>query len=56
MWEYHDVTGFRSIVKHTQKGFHRERYTFDRAQDVLVLLENMEYAGPLCFCFWLITP
>jgi len=49
MWEYHDATGFQSIAKHTHVGFHPGHYAFDRAQDVLVLLENMGYAGR----FWL---
>ena len=51
IWEYHDVTGFRSIAKHTHIGFHPKIYTFDRAQDVLVLLENVVYAGPFCLRF-----
>ena len=49
IWEYHDVTGFQSTAKHTHIGFHLELYTFDRAQDVLVLLENMGYAGRFWF-------
>ena len=44
--EYHDVVGFRSVVKHTHVGFRPGHYAFDRAQDVLVLLEYLEYAGP----------
>ena len=51
MWEYHDVTGFQSIANHRHVGFHPELYTFDRAQDVLVLLENMGYAGRFWFGF-----
>ena len=55
MWEYHDATGFQSIINHTHIGFHPGYYAFDRAQDVLVLLENMRYSGPFWFGFWLIT-
>ena len=51
MWEYHDATGFQSIAKHTHIGFHPGHYTFDRAQDVLVLLEGLGYAGRLWFWF-----
>jgi len=46
MWEYHDVAGFKSVAKHTHVGFQPGHYAFDRAQDVLVLLEHIKYAGP----------
>jgi len=45
MLEYHDVAGFKSVAKHTHVGLQPGRYAFDRAQDVLVLLEYIEYAG-----------
>ena len=51
IWEYHDPTGFQSIEKHTDIGFHPEHYAFDRAQNVLVLLEILGYAGPFWFEF-----
>ena len=46
MWEYHDGTGFQSVAKHTHIGSHLVHYAFDRAQDVLVLVEKW-YARPL---------
>ena len=46
MWEYHDGAGFQSVVRHTHIEFHLVHYAFDRAQDVLVLVENMGYATP----------
>ena len=46
IWEYHDETGFQNIAKHTHIGFRLVNYTLDRAQDVLVLVENMGYAAP----------
>ena len=46
MLEYHDVVGFQSVVRHTHAGFQPGHYAFDRAQDVLVLLEYIEYAEP----------
>ena len=49
MWEYHDETGFQSVAKHTHIGFHLVHYAFDRAQDVLVLVENKRYGGPFGF-------
>ena len=32
-------------AQHTHVGFRPGHYAFDRAQDVLVLLEHIEYAG-----------
>lgn len=46
LWEHCDVTGLQSVARHTHIGFHPGHYAFDRAQDVLVLLENVGYAGP----------
>ncbi len=53
MWEYHDVTGFQSIEKRTHIGFNPGHYAFDRAQDVLVILDNMRYPRP--FWFWFLA-
>lgn len=47
MWEYHDVTGFQTVAKHTHIGFQPSHYAFDRIQDVLVLLENIGYCKTL---------
>ena len=53
--EYHDGAGFQSVAKHTHIGFDLVHYAFDRAQDVLVLMENMGYGDPFGLGSWLIT-
>lgn len=44
MWEYHDVNGFQNVAKHAHIGIQPSLYAFNRAQDVLVLVEDSEYA------------
>jgi hypothetical protein len=45
--EYHGASGLQRVVKHSHIGFEPERYAFDRAQDLLVLLETTRYARSL---------
>jgi len=46
MWEYRGVDLLRNTATHANIGFQPSLYAFDRAQDVLVLLEEPEYADP----------
>lgn len=45
MWEYDDVNGFQNVGEHAHIGFQPRLYAFNRAQDVLVLVEDPEYAN-----------
>ena len=47
MWEYDDVNGFQNVGEHAQMRFQPRLYAFNRAQDVLVLVEVPEYANLL---------
>jgi hypothetical protein len=47
IWEYHGASGLQSVAKHSNIGFGPERFAFDRAQDLLILLEDTRYARSL---------